>query len=167
MPTGAGAGVPFSVFYGLYGQTTYQRLRIPTPAPAPDKTDQKPGYLCWGDEGTLPTPTPAVGPNIEMKPDEVHTEVARKAVSVRIQNPDDPSQYIMVRRADEITFKKTGGAAGPAPEPNSFSNSNFSEPPPTSTDAKYYAYIAPSVDAWDQQAPSGLKVIFHNEPGAL
>lgn len=63
--------------------------------------------LCWGDVGTKPTPIPD-GLNVETNDcNEAHTEISgRNSDLLRIENPDDSSQYIMVRRPKTIYFKK-------------------------------------------------------------
>jgi hypothetical protein len=37
--------------------------------------------------------------------DQTHTEVARQTEDVRIQNPNDPTQFVTVARAKEIFFR--------------------------------------------------------------
>ena len=50
----------------------------------------------------------AYDPN-EDNGDEVLTEIARATSDVRVENPDDPSQYVIVRRIEAVTFAKASG----------------------------------------------------------
>jgi len=49
----------------------------------------------------------------------VKTETSRKSEPVRIENPDDASQYVIADRPTEITF--AGAANKPAASPNTSS----------------------------------------------
>lgn len=64
--------------------------------------------LCWGDVGTKPTPQPD-GLSVETNDcNEANSELAgRKYNDIRIENPDDSSQFVMVRRPSTIYFKHT------------------------------------------------------------
>jgi hypothetical protein len=88
----------------------YSRYRIPRPA-VPMEGETPPGLICWGTVGNLPSPQalPTVDFNVKKK------ETKRQERPVRIENPDDPSQYIMVKRADQIVFgvSQLQSSAGP------------------------------------------------------
>ncbi len=80
-------------------QSPYSWFRLPLPADG----ETPPGAICWGTVGDMPSPErlPGVDFNtVERK----HTEKKRKERDVRIENPDDPEQYIQVKRADQIVF---------------------------------------------------------------
>lgn len=85
----------------------YNRFRIPRLPPVEDTTSP-PGHLCWGTVGALPSaePVPLMSFNV-VSPQETHTEIQRKATDVRIENPDDPTQYVIVSRSDEVLFMKS------------------------------------------------------------
>jgi hypothetical protein len=96
---------------------TFRGYRIPK-LPVPLEGETPPGLLCWGTVGNLPSPQqmPTVDFNVKS------TETSRQERDIRIENPDDPTQYINVKRADQITFNRTNpqSSAGPntaAPTP--------------------------------------------------
>lgn len=87
---------------------TFFGYRLPTPAPADTNDDAIPGHLCWGKVGNLPEGTLVTGDSFEVLDcDERHNEKSRKTDDIRIENPDDSEQWVEVRRANEIVFKKT------------------------------------------------------------
>lgn len=51
------------------------------------------------------------------KPKNTHKELSRKSTDVRVQNPDDPNQYLIAQRIDSIQFDST-------PLPGSTSSDN-------------------------------------------
>lgn len=68
--------------------------------------------VIWGTAGTV---SPAVeekvpepgGFTLTVKDcDDTWTESGRQTTDQRIENPDDPAQYVMVRRIDKIDFKR-------------------------------------------------------------
>jgi hypothetical protein len=83
----------------------YSHYRIPRP-PVAEEGGSPPGQICWGTVGQMPTadPAPTVGFTVGS---ETYTETSRKSHTVRIENPDDPSQYVMEDRPDEVKFTKT------------------------------------------------------------
>lgn len=85
------------------------------------KLDVNPVSLTWGEAGTLPEPQVGVGFSLKKEKQHVAIEVNYKPV--RVENPDDPSQYVMVNRPTSIRFKEkaaptlasypnTGGTSG-------------------------------------------------------
>jgi len=91
----------------------YQRYRIPRP-PEFDPEGTTPGLICWGTVGQMPQALPMPGVDFN-----VNTERSRVSEDVRIENPDDPSQYVIADRALEITFDSAGNAAPPGPNTSS------------------------------------------------
>jgi hypothetical protein len=94
----------------------YSYFRIPRP-PIEDPAGSTPGLICWGAAGSINAqaePLPTVDFNVK-------NETSRKSENVRIQNPDDPSQYVIADRPTEITFQginnKTANAANTASVP--------------------------------------------------
>lgn len=60
--------------------------------------------LSWGSQGTQPT---AFGISFKVQgPINQFYEETRNVTPVRIQNPDDDSQYVIAQRVDSINFKK-------------------------------------------------------------
>lgn len=86
-------------------RSLYSDQRIAT-TPADPKGGT--AHLCWGSVGTKPTPVPQ-GTSVELNDcNETNGELkGRDSESIRIENPDDTSQYIMVRRPKTIYFKHT------------------------------------------------------------
>ena len=67
----------------------------------------------WGRSGDAPTPTEIEKDeeegviNFKVNDcDDKYNEKNRKFSTVRIENPDDPSQYVMVQRIEQIKFNK-------------------------------------------------------------
>lgn len=71
---------------------------------ATEKVDVQPATLTWGAVGRLPVPQ--VGVSFALKKDAEHDEVGRQTQKVRVENPDDPSQYIIVERTKSISFRQ-------------------------------------------------------------
>lgn len=65
--------------------------------------ESKPGFLCWGVVGNLPTAAPV--PEVSFAVAETHTEVSRKTTPIRIENPDDPSQHVDALQTNSIELK--------------------------------------------------------------
>ena len=82
----------------------YQRYRIPRP-PEFDPEGTEPGKICWGTVGAMPSPEALGTTGFTVK--ENWQETRRKSQKVRIENPDDPEQYVIEDRPTEVTFKKT------------------------------------------------------------
>src|SRR5580765_1369996 len=91
----------------------YQHFRIPRP-PVEDEAGSMPGHICWGATGALPSaePMPTVDFNVTKMQ---HVEKARKSEPVRIENPDDPDQYVIADRPKEITFDVTTNKTANSP----------------------------------------------------
>jgi hypothetical protein len=101
----------------------YQQFRIPRP-PGQDDAGSMPGMLCWGATGSMPSaePLPTAGFNVEK-----NKEKSRKTEEVRIENPDDPTQYVIANRPTEIVFSKMINVAPSAPNTSSAKPSGVSE----------------------------------------
>ena len=82
----------------------YDRYRIPRP-PEFDPEGTSPGLICWGTVGAMPSPEPLGGVGFNVK--ESYQETSRVSETVRVENPDDPSQYVMEDRPKSVTFDKT------------------------------------------------------------
>lgn len=133
----------------------YRRDRIPRSLPE-DKSEQHPGRLCWGNTGELPKPEPLPGVDFNVVYPEEHIEQSRITSDVRIENPDDSSQYVIAKRTEQMVFNKItqGDATG---------NNN------TSTGGSDFGDFAPSPIELSSFAPLGtrsaakLKVTFKND----
>lgn len=68
------------------------------------KLDINPVSLTWGEAGNLPEPQ--VGVNFTLKKEKQHVAIEVISKPVRIENPDDPTQYVMVSRPTSIKFKE-------------------------------------------------------------
>jgi len=82
--------------------TKYRTERVVKSEPE-DKSEQNPGLLCWGTVGTLPAPVPLTT-GFEIAKTE-HIEEWRETEPVRIENPDDPEQYVMAARTKRMGFE--------------------------------------------------------------
>lgn len=87
-----------------YVSQHYQRYRIPRP---PDQIEEgsEPGKICWGSAGAMPSaePMPTFGFTVK----EHWKETSRESDVVRVENPDDPTQYVMEDRPKSLKFDKT------------------------------------------------------------
>jgi hypothetical protein len=93
-----------------------------------------PIVIVWGDVGEMPSPqSDFIGWTIEHK--ETLNEMDRKSDTIRIENPEDPSNYVMVKRAKEVNVahKYPVQAPGPA-KVTTISNAAFRKPDGTPTD---------------------------------
>jgi hypothetical protein len=82
--------------------TLFDESRIKRKPPKSATADEsKPGYLCWGTVGDLPSPEPV--PTVGF---ETHTEVSRETTPVRIENPDDPAQYVDALQTNKMKLEK-------------------------------------------------------------
>ncbi len=74
--------------------------------------------MTWGGAGTLPSAIqiPIIGGGYKIDPTSMNNELWRITEPVRIENPDDPTQYVIVNRITAVAFKNPKGvvAAGPA-----------------------------------------------------
>jgi hypothetical protein len=100
----------------------YSRYRIPRPA-VPMEGETPPGLICWGTVGDLPSPQQLPNVDFNTKKSEEHVEQKRESTLIRVENPDDPGQYIEVERADWILFLTTKQRSWPGP------NTATEEPP--------------------------------------
>jgi len=91
----------------------YQHFRIPRP-PVEDDAGSMPGHICWGATGALPSAEPM--PTVDFN---VKTETSRKSENVRIENPDDASQYVIADRPTEITFRGAANKSTASPNTSS------------------------------------------------
>jgi hypothetical protein len=64
--------------------------------------DDTVGLLCWGVVGELPSaePMPTTDVNVEL------TEISRETTDIRIENPDDPNQYVDAKQTDKMKMEK-------------------------------------------------------------
>lgn len=67
--------------------------------------------LVWGEAGNLPSEQQQEGPDVkdQKKTKFTHKEIERTTQTVRVKNPDDPDQYVDVKRITKIKFKKDEG----------------------------------------------------------
>lgn len=70
----------------------------PKIAPAIGGEDGGVSIIRWGIAGDMPTPAATTTPNCMVKA----TETSRQSSQVRIENPNDSSQYVIVERPDEL-----------------------------------------------------------------
>lgn len=89
--------------------------------------------LAWGDVGTLPTPATLStvvkdGTNTQTKKKLVET--TRQSSTIKITNPNDPTQFVMVQRPSEISFTETDTKATSSP---SMEQVAYAPPPATTT----------------------------------
>lgn len=89
----------------------------------------------WGDAGTLPeaTEVPAgespLDISFEVRKTKRQDEVSRETERVKVTNPDDPSQYVVVERVKKISFKeKDPEAVAAYPQPGGTSTSTVVSP---------------------------------------
>jgi hypothetical protein len=81
---------------------TEQKRIVRKPPKTAGEDESKPGYLCWGQVGDLPS-AEAV-PEVSF---EVHEEVSRETTPARIENPDDAEQHVDVDQTNSMKLKKT------------------------------------------------------------
>lgn len=83
----------------------------------PSSTKEAPqtATIIWGKPGTMPVavesaadqPVPMPGVNVKTKKvTDRNVEKSRETETIRIENPNDPSQYVIVERVKKITFDK-------------------------------------------------------------
>lgn len=83
----------------------FGRIQIPsTPRTTTDKA-----VLTWGAKATMPQVKPS-GLTIECCHED-NDEFDRTTDDVRIENPDDSSQFVMVKRATKLSLHKTHDAS--------------------------------------------------------
>lgn len=82
----------------------------------------QPAILRWGATATMPAAQPA-GVNIVCCKEQVQ-EQSRESDTVKITNPSDASQFVMVKRAKSLSLKKQENMNG-CGDDNSFSTGNF------------------------------------------
>lgn len=126
-------------FQRLPTQTTQRIIASRTKIDVPDAIAQ------WGQAGTLPgaieiTPTEDGFAFKVVDCDEQFQEDSRKTEDIRIENPDDPNQYVVDQRIKSIvynkkepdnftfTYNKTSTAFAPSPASPTGSPAPF--PPP-------------------------------------
>ena len=80
-----------------------ETARIKRKPPREASEDNKPGYLCWGEVGDLPTaePVSTTGFNTQVK------EKKRETEEVDIVNPDDQSQKVKALQTKKMEMEKT------------------------------------------------------------
>lgn len=101
----------------------FQALRLSRLVPAPATSAPPPGsaFIAWGAAGTMPTPQSTQYQLDHCKNE--HDEIKRQSDTIRIENPDDPEQYIMVDRADQMIFD-TSHHQDPLPDATSYGAMN-------------------------------------------
>jgi hypothetical protein len=118
-----------------------------------------PTIIDWGDPGSLPSPISDVV-SVTLEKDEMK-ETQRKERKIRIENPDDPSQYVMVKRPEQMSFDKkhkpsTGGGGGGAGSTATVGSAGplkkTSESSGVSDDGSQQAYN----DFWKDASPEDL-----------
>ena len=78
-----------------------ETARIKRKPPKTTGADETVGLLCWGTVGELPS-AEAV-PTVDVN---VHTEVSRETTAVRIENPNDPNQYVDALQTNKMKTEK-------------------------------------------------------------
>lgn len=86
--------------------------------PRPPENEDAEAQLCWGGESDFSAEPPAVvyakppvpdnsdgGDGVESVSTITFTEVSRKVTKIRVENPSDAEQYVMVEDATEIIFR--------------------------------------------------------------
>lgn len=66
------------------------------PPKSTTEDESTPGLLCWGVAGQMPTPERVPTVSFEV------TETDRETTPVRIENPDDPNQYVDVLQTNKM-----------------------------------------------------------------
>lgn len=106
------------------------RLISRTVAPSTDVAT-----ISWGDVGTLPTPTQedvpddSVGFNVEVC-DSDYSEASRVVQPVKVTNPGDDSQFVVVDRVKSMSFRvteKSKNAGSIRSETTSFADTGFGD----------------------------------------
>lgn len=89
--------------------TVQARAKIAVPPSV--TTDSSSAHICWGQAGTMPT-AKSTGTDFTTCNDK-NTEVAnsRKTDKVKISDPNNSNNYIMVDRANEMQFTTTNKPA--------------------------------------------------------
>jgi hypothetical protein len=132
----------------------YQHYRIPRP-PVAEAGGSPPGQICWGTVGQMPSAEPAPTVGFTVKSEE-WTETSRKSQIVRVENPDDPSQYVMEDRPTQVKFSTT--SLNPRSGPNT-----STRPAPGMSD-----YTVEEQEGFVEQGPNtigGTAVMQFMEPG--
>lgn len=87
-------------------------LRNGVPTRSINKVLVDPVEIKWGSAGTLPgavqqdTPGPPTGVNLKVIDcDDKYSEAKRNTITIKIANPSEPSQYVMVERIQSISFQ--------------------------------------------------------------
>jgi len=76
-----------------------------------DQVNVQPAHICWGTVGNLPTAVQQAdnfnGINIRtVECDDQSVENTRQTENVRVENPNDSSQYVIVQRIRQIKLNK-------------------------------------------------------------
>lgn len=86
----------------------------------PPENQDADAYIRWGQSGSDPTFQPRIititpWPNDPTDPTDptkkiyTYNEIAREEVEVKVVNPDDDQQYVMVKRLKTVTFSSPDG----------------------------------------------------------
>jgi len=108
-----------------------EQTRIKRKPPKTTSADETVGLLCWGTVGDLPS-----AEAVPMVDVETHTEVSRETTQVRIENPDDPSQYVDALQTNKMKLTKT--------VPAEINNSATADADLSKLDTKVQAAVQPS-----------------------
>lgn len=87
---------------------TYSKFRVPAPPPADTGADNTPGHLCWGQVGQVISPEVAATEGFEVvNNDETMVETTRESDKIKIENPDEPEDWVEVDRANKLYYNRT------------------------------------------------------------
>ena len=90
------SGTPRFVSRKLFAETSRIKRKPPR---ITGEDEDKPGFLCWGEVGDLPSAEPV--PEVSFSVAD-YTETSRETEAVRIANPDDPEQYVDALQTKKI-----------------------------------------------------------------
>lgn len=133
----------------------YQRYRIPRP-PVPEEGGSPPGQICWGTLGEMPSAEVAPNAGFEVVGEE-WKETSRKSQIVRVENPDDSSQYVMEDRPTEIKFQKTtsDSQGNTSTSSGTVDFSSFSDPAVSGFVSRFEAKLYEAVMRYDTEGIQG------------
>lgn len=94
----------------------------------PTKVTPQKAVIVWGAEGQAPE-TRGLTINVKNS-DNKYKEQSRKTTDIRIENPDDSSQFIVAQQINNVTFTKpaasapsnASGASGGAPDSTAYNS---------------------------------------------
>lgn len=97
-----------------------QKVLQDTISRVPPENEDADAYIRWGSAGSDPSIVERqiiISPFPDDEEDEedpedptlIYTEIARTEVEVKVVNPDDEEQYVMVKRLSNVTFSSPDG----------------------------------------------------------